>query len=89
MSAKQIDLVLGNLIDNAVTRGDGTVGLTVIVADQHALVQVSDEGPGLPIGSSRTPSTGSGADPARTTPGSGLGLALAHRVLSGLGELHL
>jgi len=90
-SAEQLDMVLGNLIDNAVTHGDGTVRITAAVADRHVLVQISDEGPGLPteliphaIDRFRR------ADTARTTPGSGLGLALVHRVLTGLGgELRL
>ena len=90
-SAEQLDLVLGNLVDNAVTHGGGTVRMTAVTADRHVLLQISDEGPGLPddlvphaIDRFRR------ADTARTTAGSGLGLALVHRVLSGLGgELRL
>jgi len=85
-SAEQVDLVLGNLIDNAVIHGDGTVGITAVAADRHVLVQISDEGPGLPVELiPHAIDRFRRADTARTPPGNGLGLALVHRVLTGLG----
>ena len=40
--------VMGNLVENAVRHGDGTVTLTVGPLDGGAVVTVSDEGEGIP-----------------------------------------
>ena len=86
LSETQLDQVLGNLVDNAITHGAGTV--TLDAADETGAVRltVHDDGPGMPadfvpdaIGRFRR------ADSARTTPGSGLGLALVHTIVSGAG----
>ncbi|MBC7374772.1 MAG: HAMP domain-containing histidine kinase [Frankiales bacterium] len=89
---QQLDLLLGNLVDNAVRHGDGSA-VTVRARRESscAIATVSDDGPGLqaafvPHAVERFRR----ADEARTTAGSGLGLALVHDLVVRLGgELRL
>ncbi|MEU9235451.1 sensor histidine kinase [Streptomyces subrutilus] len=44
----KIDQILGNLLENAVRHGDGTVTIDVSPHEKGTAVTVSDEGPGIP-----------------------------------------
>jgi len=85
-SPEQLDLVLGNLVDNAIIHGAGTVQIAASLSGSAVRVTVQDDGKGLdaafvPHATERFRR----ADAARTTPGNGLGLALVHTVLAGVG----
>jgi two-component system OmpR family sensor kinase len=90
MSEVSLDQVLRNLTDNAVVHGAGTIALRTS-SPGPVLLTVSDEGAGPPpefvphaVERFRR------ADPARTPPGNGLGLALVHALVSQAGgELRL
>lgn len=75
--------VVTNLATNALVHGVGAVSVRVAVEEATAVLQVHDDGPGppaafVPFAVERFRR----ADPARTTPGSGLGLALVHQVVA-------
>jgi signal transduction histidine kinase len=80
--------VLHSLVDNAVryTTEGGTVGVHAWMADGHLRVQVADTGPGIaPDQLARVFEPFWRGDESRTTKGSGLGLALAQRIVEALG----
>ncbi len=91
LPAHELDQVLRNLLDNALVHGAGAVSVSVRVSPDAVLLAVTDEGDGpdadfVPHAIERFRR----ADPARTTGGSGLGLALVHQLVSGRdGELRL
>ena len=84
--------VLHSLVDNAVryTAEGGTVGVHATMADDHLRVRVADTGPGLPPDQlARVFEPFWRGDESRTTKGSGLGLALAQRIVEALGgDIH-
>jgi two-component system OmpR family sensor kinase len=90
MPALSLEQVLRNLTDNAVVHGAGTIAM-VSSGRGPVVLTVSDEGPGptqdfVPHATERFRR----ADPARTTPGNGLGLAIVHTLVSQAGgELRL
>jgi signal transduction histidine kinase len=92
-----VQQVLSNLVDNAVKyAGGGTdrmIALDATSSAGHAVVTVSDHGPGLPRRALRRlyrPFSKSAHDAAGTAPGVGLGLALSRRLAQALGgELRL
>ena len=75
---------LGNLVDNAVkyTPEGGRVDLSLRCEDQHAVIEVADDGPGIPADlHGEVFRRFVRADSSRSTPGSGLGLSLVQAVV--------
>jgi two-component system OmpR family sensor kinase len=74
---RRLEQALGNLVENALQHGAGTIHLTARVEAARVELHVRDEGPGFPpefIADAFERFTR--ADPARTRGGSGLGLAI-------------
>lgn len=76
---RRLDIVLANLIGNAIKHGGAPVRVELTASTEGVCVQVTDRGPGIEEHSlPRIFSRFYKADAARTrTPGSGLGLAIA------------
>lgn len=87
--AAPLDLVLRNLIDNAVKHHDresGTVRVTGSVEETALLITVTDDGPGIPPDLQEAaflPFRQLNGD--RRTPGDGMGLALVRRTVENAG----
>jgi signal transduction histidine kinase len=78
---KRIEQALGNLVENALVHGAGTIGLAAARRDGRIELRVSDEGPGFPAGfAERAFDRFSRADEARSRSGSGLGLAIVEAI---------
>lgn len=75
-----VDQVLDNLLDNALTYAPGAIEVRISRDGRHAVAEVRDHGPGIPEGERERVlerfSRGSGAPPG----GSGLGLAIAREL---------
>jgi two-component system, OmpR family, sensor kinase len=81
----RLEQALGNLVDNALRHGAGAIRLDAVEHDGRVELHVRDEGPGLPPDFlPHAFERFSRADPARTSGGAGLGLALA----SAIAEAH-
>jgi signal transduction histidine kinase len=77
----RVEQALANLVDNALTYGDGTVMLSARADNGSVELHVRDEGPGFPPDFlPRAFERFTRADEARTRGGSGLGLAIAAAV---------
>lgn len=73
----QIEQALGNLLDNALRHGTGTITLSAALTPTGAELHVSDLGPGFPAAFlSEAFERFTRAEVSRTTIGSGLGLAI-------------
>jgi len=73
----RLEQAVGNLVDNALTHGEGTVSLWARDAAGVLELHVGDDGPGFPPGfAGRAFDRFSRGDDARSTPGTGLGLAI-------------
>jgi signal transduction histidine kinase len=73
----RLEQALGNLVDNALRYGAGTVELSASESDRVVAIHVRDEGPGFPpefLGAAFERFTR--ADPARGSGGAGLGLSI-------------
>jgi two-component system, OmpR family, sensor kinase len=78
---KRIEQAVGNLVDNALVHGAGTVTLGAREVGAVLELHVTDEGPGFPEGfAERAFDRFSRADEARPRPGSGLGLAIVETI---------
>ena len=88
----RVDLIVANLIGNALDHGGGDVAIRVGRDEEGAFVEVADAGPGIPSEHlDHVFDRFYRADPARSGPGSGLGLAIARenaRLLGGDVEVH-
>lgn len=78
---QSIGRALANLVDNALKYGGGTIRMAALDRGQTVELLVADEGPGIPA-AMREQALGKyrRLQEARTTEGSGLGLALARAV---------
>ncbi|MDP9308284.1 MAG: ATP-binding protein [Actinomycetota bacterium] len=77
----RIEQALGNLIDNALRHGAGTIFVSARAEDDSAVFEVRDEGGGFPARlGERAFERFSRAEESRTSPGSGLGLAIVAAV---------
>jgi hypothetical protein len=80
----KMDQILGNLTENAVRHGAGTVTITVAPEDKGAVVVVRDEGEGIPPEAVGRVFQRFWRDPGRRRGGTGLGLY----IVKGLVEAH-
>ncbi len=77
----RLEQALANLVDNALSYGDGTVELTALAHNGSVEIHVRDEGPGFPPAFlPRAFERFTRADEARTRGGTGLGLAIASAI---------
>jgi len=77
----RLEQALGNLVDNALRHGSGTVRLSARACGDYVEMHVSDDGPGIPeafMPRAKEPFTQ--ADSARSGSGAGLGLAIVDAV---------
>jgi signal transduction histidine kinase len=82
----RLEQALANLVDNALTYGDGTVALSAKTVNGNVELHVKDEGPGFtPEFLPRAFERFTRADEARSRGGSGLGLAIASAVAAAHG----
>jgi signal transduction histidine kinase len=86
VGADRQDLVemLGNLMENACKWAASRVELQVAAAGPTVLIEVEDDGPGLPEGQARATAVARGVRLDEAVPGTGLGLA----IVSDLAGLH-
>lgn len=77
--------ILGNLVENALRYGDGTIALRAVRVDDRIVIDVSDQGQGFsPDFVDRAFDRFARGDQARTRAGAGLGLA----IVRALAEAH-
>jgi signal transduction histidine kinase len=77
----RIEQALGNLVDNALRHGDGTVRLSAERDDGFVVLAVADDGPGFPVDfRSHAFERFSRADDGRSGGGAGLGLAIVRAI---------
>ena len=77
----RLSQALGNLVDNALRHGTGTITLAARQAGGAVELTVTDEGPGLPPGlADRAFERFTRGDEARTRGGAGLGLAIVRAI---------
>ena len=78
---ERIEQALGNLVENALVHGAGTVTIGATRRDGQVELRVVDQGPGFPDGfAERAFDRFSRADEARRRSGSGLGLAIVEAI---------
>ncbi|MDT7838673.1 sensor histidine kinase [Aquabacterium sp. OR-4] len=81
-----LDRVIVNLIDNAFKHGRTPVLVEVLADGDDAVIRVIDAGVGLPPGDAENLLQAfARGDASRSVPGFGLGLAIAHQVITRLG----
>jgi signal transduction histidine kinase len=77
----RIEQALGNLIDNALRHGAGTISVAARAEKDLVVLEVRDEGGGFPEGFERRAfERFSRGEESRTSPGAGLGLAIVAAV---------
>jgi len=83
---KRLEQAVGNIVENALVHGGGTVVLSARLTGSQVELHVTDEGAGFPHGfAARAFDRFSRADEARPRPGSGLGLAIVQTIASAHG----
>ncbi|MFD6568508.1 ATP-binding protein [Micromonospora profundi] len=84
--SRRLERVLANLVSNAVEHGGGEIRATVAAAGPLVVVEVTDQGPGIPAEHlPRLFDRFYKADPSRSAAGSGLGLSIAREQATLLG----
>jgi two-component system OmpR family sensor kinase len=83
--AGRLRQAIGNLLDNALVHGQGTVRVRAGEAAGAVRVSVSDEGSGLDLALDEAVGRFTRGTRGRTRPGAGLGLALVHAVAAAHG----
>jgi signal transduction histidine kinase len=82
----RIEAALGNLVENALRHGGGTITLSGRAAGEMLELSVADEGQGFPPGfDQRAFERFSRAEAGRTMPGTGLGLAIVKAIVEAHG----
>ena len=82
----RVEQALGNLVDNALRHGNGTVTISATEADGTVSLQVGDEGSGFPKEFiARAFERFSRPDQSRASPGSGLGLSIVKTIVEAHG----
>jgi signal transduction histidine kinase len=83
---RRLEQALGNLIDNAVRHGGGTVELAAVASGGALELHVRDDGPGFPPALLATAfDRFTRGDPARGRGGAGLGLSIVEAIASAHG----
>ncbi len=86
IDAGRIETVLGNLVENALRHGAGTIGMTAREDSGGLILAVSDEGPGFPPDfAAHAFDRFARAESGRTSSGAGLGLAIARAIVEAHG----
>ena len=81
-----VDRLIVNLIDNALKHGRTPVLVELLIDGADAVIRVTDAGAGLPPGEAQhLLQAFARGDASRGVPGFGLGLAIAHQVVTRLG----
>ncbi len=84
---RRLERIVANLVGNAIAHGGEAIAVRVAATDEGALIEVSDDGPGIdPAFLPHVFDRFSKADRNRSAGGSGLGLAIARenaRLLGG------
>jgi two-component system OmpR family sensor kinase len=88
---RALERVVTNLLDNAFTHGRPPVRVSVRRAGEHTVLEVSDDGPGMPADLlGQATRRFNRAAEARSRPGAGLGLSIVDQLVTGAGgELRL
>jgi two-component system osmolarity sensor histidine kinase EnvZ len=77
-----LERLLANLVDNAMRHGRPPVTIRLSTAGDDVLLDVDDDGPGLPPDAqSRLTQAFARGDASRGTPGTGLGLAIVQQIV--------
>jgi heavy metal sensor kinase len=77
----RLEQALGNLVENALRHGEGTIALTARLEDGSVRLEVADEGPGFPADFlPHAFERFARAERSRTSAGTGLGLAIVRAV---------
>jgi two-component system, OmpR family, sensor kinase len=77
----ELGYVVTNLTDNAVKYGQGEIAVRVHAEDSSAVIEVADQGPGIPSTDSSRVFDRFYRGAQRDVPGSGLGLAIVKRAV--------
>jgi signal transduction histidine kinase len=77
----ELSYVVTNLADNAVKYGRGEIAVQVRAEDSRAVIEVADEGPGIPSTDAARVFDRFYRGPQRDVSGSGLGLAIVKRAV--------